>query len=161
MKESEILPLVASLASLLTSRGWFLATAESCTGGWIAKCCTDMSGSSAWFDRGFVTYSNEAKCELLGIPADLITREGAVSETVARAMAEGALAKSHADLVVAITGIAGPGGGTPEKPVGLVYIALVGPDGLQTVQRHQWDGDREAIKDASATAALQLIVDSL
>ena len=115
--------LVAATAELLLHKGWMLATAESCTGGLIAGACTELAGSSAWFERGFVTYSNAAKSEMLGVPYWLIERHGAVSEDVARAMAGGALTHSRATLSVAVTGIAGPDGGTPEKPVGLVYFA--------------------------------------
>ena len=114
--------LLMALADALRARRWMLATAESCTGGLIAGACTEMAGSSEWFERGFVTYSNAAKSELLGVPASLIARHGAVSEPIARAMAAGALAHSHAQVSVAVTGIAGPGGGSLEKPVGTVWL---------------------------------------
>src|SRR3989344_68861 len=113
---------VEALASLLLARGQSLATAESCTGGLIAASCTELAGSSAWFERGFVTYSNEAKTELLGVPAQLIADHGAVSEEVARAMAAGALARSRADIAVAVTGVAGPTGGSPAKPAGTAWL---------------------------------------
>ena len=124
----DTLPLVERLAAQLLRQHWMLATAESCTGGLIAGACTDLSGSSNWFERGFVTYSNAAKTELLGVDAQLIERQGAVSEPVARAMAEGALRHSAAQLAVAVTGVAGPTGGTPDKPVGLVWFAFALPD---------------------------------
>lgn len=111
------------LATALQQRGWMLATAESCTGGMIAAACTDLPGSSAWFDRGFVTYSNAAKTEMLGVPAELIARHGAVSEEVVRAMAQGAMERSNAQVSIAVSGVAGPGGGSMEKPVGTVWLA--------------------------------------
>jgi len=121
---SDIPALATALGDALRARGWTVATAESCTGGLVAGAITEVAGSSEWFDRGFVTYSNDAKVALLGVPPALIDQYGAVSEQVARAMAEGALAHSRADAAVAITGIAGPGGATPGKPVGMVCIAL-------------------------------------
>ena len=121
---SQDLPtLLAALASTLQTRGWMLTTAESCTGGLIAAACTEQAGSSLWFERGFVSYSNAAKTELLGVPAALITQHGAVSEAVARAMAEGALAHSAAQVSIAVTGVAGPSGGSADKPVGTVWLA--------------------------------------
>ena len=121
-QETSIEELVQQLASKLTEKGWMLATAESCTGGMIAAACTDIAGSSQWFDRGFVTYSNEAKTEMLGVPTELIAKHGAVSEEVVRAMAEGAIRHSRAQVSIAVTGIAGPGGGSAEKPVGTVWV---------------------------------------
>ena len=115
-------PLVQQIADLLQQRHWMLATAESCTGGMIAAACTDVAGSSAWFERGFVTYSNEAKTDLLGVDASLIATQGAVSQAVVEAMAAGAVARSKAQVSVAVTGVAGPGGGTPDKPVGTVWL---------------------------------------
>ncbi|MEP6965489.1 MAG: CinA family protein, partial [Polaromonas sp.] len=114
---SEIPGLVANLAEILQNKQWLMTSAESCTGGLIAAACTDLAGSSNWFERGFVSYSNEAKTELLGVDAALIARHGAVSEQVARAMAQGALAHSRAQVAVAVTGVAGPGGGSAAKPV--------------------------------------------
>ncbi|MBF9266417.1 CinA family protein, partial [Acidovorax cattleyae] len=113
---------IAFLAQALAERGWMMATAESCTGGMIAGACTDLAGSSQWFERGFVTYSNTAKTELLGVPAALIDTHGAVSEPVARAMAEGALRHSRAHAALSVTGVAGPGGGSVAKPVGTVWF---------------------------------------
>lgn len=134
-----------------------LATAESCTGGLIAKCLTDVPGSSAWFERGLVTYSNRAKSELLGVPERMLARHGAVSEPVALAMARGALRRSPATLAVAVTGIAGPDGGTPAKPVGTVWIAWAARQGRRVETRarlFRFRGDRDAIRRRSAAAAL-------
>lgn len=155
--QQHTLPLVASAAHLLLEKGWFLATAESCTGGLIAAACTDLAGSSAWFERGFVTYSNAAKIELLGVDARLIESHGAVSEPVVRAMALGALAHSHAQVSVAITGIAGPGGGSPTKPVGTVWLAWHLP-GETNVQCCHFTGDRNAVRNASVLHALQGLI---
>ncbi|MFX1671289.1 CinA family protein [Paraburkholderia sp. A2WS-5] len=131
-----------------------LATAESCTGGMVATAITDISGSSGWFERGFVTYSNQAKTEMIGVPAELIEKHGAVSEPVARAMAEGALRNSRAQVSLAITGIAGPGGGTPEKPVGMVSFGW--SNRLHTsVATLVFKGDREQIRVQAATHALR------
>jgi nicotinamide-nucleotide amidase len=131
-----------------------LATAESCTGGLIAAAMTDISGSSAWFERGFVTYSNLAKIEMIGVPADMIDRHGAVSEPVAKAMAEGALRNSRAQVSLSITGVAGPGGGTETKPVGMVSFAW--SNRLHTsVETQQFKGDREQIRNQAAAYALR------
>jgi nicotinamide-nucleotide amidase len=135
-----------------------LATAESCTGGGIAAALTDIAGSSDVFERGFVVYSNEAKTELLGVPAPLIAKHGAVSQEVAAAMAEGALARSHADLAISVTGIAGPGGGTPTKPVGLVYIGRARRGAVPAVERHVFAGDRAAVRGATVKRALELLL---
>lgn len=153
---------VEALASLLLARGQSLATAESCTGGLIAATCTELAGSSAWFERGFVTYSNEAKTELLGVPAELIARHGAVSEEVARAMASGALRHSRADIAVAVTGIAGPTGGSEAKPVGTVWLAWAqraeGDAGQASMAVHAekawFPGDRRAVRGATVARAL-------
>ncbi len=147
-------PDFAALAAQLQARGWMLATAESCTGGLIAAGCTDLAGSSAWFERGFVTYSNAAKTELLGVDAALIATHGAVSEPVARAMAEGAVARSAARVAVAVTGIAGPTGGSPEKPVGTVWFGWC-VDGRTVTARERFDGDRAAVRAATVARALQ------
>jgi nicotinamide-nucleotide amidase len=144
---------VAALADALRGRGWTIATAESCTGGMIGATCTGLAGSSDWFERGFITYSNAAKTELLDVPAGLIDAHGAVSEPVARAMAEGALAHSAADLSVAVTGVAGPGGGSVAKPVGTVWLAWAGPAGVQAECR-LFPGDRAAIREATVRRAL-------
>jgi nicotinamide-nucleotide amidase len=141
------------LARLLVHRGWLLATAESCTGGLIAASCTDLAGSSNWFERGFVTYSNAAKSELLGVDPALISSHGAVSEPVVRAMAIGALAHSHAQVAVAVTGVAGPAGGSVEKPVGTVWLAWATPMGVGSEVQH-FSGDRAAVRRATAYRAL-------
>lgn len=145
------------LALLLLNREWLLATAESCTGGMIASQCTDLAGSSAWFERGFVTYSNAAKTEMLGVDPALIARHGAVSEAVALAMASGALQHSPAQVAVAVTGVAGPTGGSPEKPVGTVWFAWATPGGL-TSDLQQFSGDRAAVRTATVRHALQTLI---
>jgi len=149
--------MVLPLAELLQRRRWMLATAESCTGGLIAGACTDLAGSSAWFERGFVTYSNAAKTELLGVDAALIAARGAVSEEVARAMAAGAIARSQAQVSLAVTGVAGPTGGTPEKPVGTVWFGW-SVDGQLRTERRRFDGDRAAVRAATVLHALQTVV---
>jgi nicotinamide-nucleotide amidase len=141
------------LAAALQDRGWMLATAESCTGGMIAAACTDLAGSSNWFERGFVTYSNEAKTEMLGVDAALIDSHGAVSEVVARAMAFGAVRHSHAQVSVAVTGIAGPSGGSKDKPVGTVWFGFM-VDGLLSSETKRFDGDRAAVRAATVEHAL-------
>jgi nicotinamide-nucleotide amidase len=149
---------VTALADAMRARGWRLATAESCTGGLIAAACTSVAGSSDWFERGFVTYSNEAKTELLGVDAALIAAHGAVSEPVAGAMALGALQRAPVQLAVAVTGIAGPGGGSADKPVGLVWLAVarVAAEGPQLrCQRLQLPGDRAAVRAQTVQQALQ------
>lgn len=146
--------LCEDLARALRQRGWMLATAESCTGGLIAGACTALSGSSDWFERGFVTYSNAAKVDMLGVPAPLIERHGAVSEPVVRAMAEGALARSQAQVSMAVTGIAGPTGGTADKPVGTVWFGwCIG--GETRSQCRRFDGDRAAVRAATVRHALE------
>jgi nicotinamide-nucleotide amidase len=150
--------LVEALATLLRSRGATLATAESCTGGMIAAACTALAGSSDWFERGFVTYSNAAKIELLGVDPALIRREGAVSEAVACAMAEGALVHSPAACSVAVTGIAGPGGATPGKPVGTVWLAVALRGAAARAERLQLDGDRATIRAETVLCALDRLV---
>lgn len=145
--------LVEHLATELTARGWMVATAESCTGGLIAGACTELSGSSNWFERGFVTYSNAAKTELLGVPASLIDAEGAVSEAVARTMAVGAVQHARAQCAVAVTGVAGPTGGSAEKPVGTVWFGWATPSGVFT-ERQRFEGDRAAVRQATVQHAL-------
>jgi nicotinamide-nucleotide amidase len=141
------------VADLLLKKQLRLVTAESCTGGLIAAACTDLAGSSVWFERGFVSYSNAAKTELLGVPADLIEAHGAVSEPVVRAMVEGALRHSRAQVAVAVTGVAGPGGGSPDKPVGTVWFGWATPDGVVTDKRC-FDGDRQHVREATVQHAL-------
>ncbi len=145
---------LSALAAALLARGWMLATAESCTGGLVAAACTELSGSSAWFERGFVTYSNVAKTEMLGVPAALIQEHGAVSEPVAQAMAQGALRHSAAQISVAITGVAGPLGGSVDKPVGTVCFAWTWPGGVFS-ERLLLSGDRAGIRQAAVLHALQ------
>ena len=146
-------PLVERLAAQLRAKGWMMATAESCTGGLIAGACTDLAGSSDWFERGFVSYSNAAKTELLGVDATLIAQHGAVSEPVARAMAQGAVAHARAQVAVAVTGVAGPGGGSVDKPVGLVWFGWAVPGGVHT-EAQRFDGDRAAVRAATVRHAL-------
>ena len=152
--------LVDALAQELLQRGWMLATAESCTGGLIAAACTEVAGSSRWFERGFVTYSNEAKTELLGVDPALLAEHGAVSEKVARAMAFGALRHAHAQVAVAVTGVAGPSGGSPDKPVGTVWFGF-SVDGRLSSERCLFDGDRAAVRQASVRHALQRVLERL
>lgn len=152
--------LAADLAEILQQKGWQMATAESCTGGLIAAACTDLAGSSLWFERGFVTYSNAAKTELLGVDAALIAQHGAVSEEVARAMAQGALAHSRAQAAVAVTGVAGPSGGSADKPVGTVWFGWATPAGVVT-QRRRFDGGRAAVRQATVRHALQRLAELL
>ena len=151
---------VLTLAQRLRARGWKIATAESCTGGMIAAACTAVSGSSDWFERGFVTYSNEAKAESLGVPMPLIERHGAVSEQVACAMAIGALAHSRAELSVAVTGIAGPGGATPGKPVGTVWLAVARSGESARAELLTLAGDRAAVRAQTVARALQRLIAS-
>ena len=145
-----------SLLAAAEARGLRLATAESCTGGLIAGCLTEIAGSSAVVDRGYVVYDNRAKIEMLGVCEATLAAEGAVSEAVARAMAEGAAARSGCELAVAVTGIAGPGGGSETKPVGLVHIAAARRGGPTLHERHLFPGDRSAIRLATVDAALRL-----
>jgi len=152
--------LVGQAATLLQARGWMLATAESCTGGLIAAACTDLAGSSAWFECGFVTYSNAAKSEALGVDAALIDANGAVSEPVARAMAAGAVARSRAQVAVAVTGVAGPTGGSPGKPVGTVWFGWQVGDDVRS-ERRRFDGDRATVRAATVEHALRTLVQLL
>jgi nicotinamide-nucleotide amidase len=154
----ELVHLASDVLAAARVQGVMLATAESCTGGLIAGLLTEIPGSSDVVERGFVTYSNQAKMEMLGVPRDLLDAHGAVSEPVAAAMAEGALAHSRAGLSVAVTGIAGPGGGSPGKPVGLVYIAAMRKGGIVVVQRHLFgDIGRDPVRLATVEAALRLV----
>jgi nicotinamide-nucleotide amidase len=150
----------AELAALLLGNQWMLATAESCTGGMVACACTDLAGSSAWFERGFVTYSNAAKTDLLGVDATLIAQHGAVSEPVARAMAQGALQHSLAQVSLAVTGIAGPTGGSVDKPVGTVWFGWATPSGVTTECRH-FAGDRATVRRAAAQHAVTVLLQQL
>src|SRR4051812_31772266 len=152
---------VEALAAALRARGWMLAAAESCTGGMIAAECTSLAGSSDWFERGFVTYSNAAKTEMLGVGETLIASHGAVSAEVANAMAAGALAHSKAQVAVAVTGIAGPGGATPGKPVGTVWLAIARRGGAPVATLLQLDGDRASIRAETVHAALHALIATL
>lgn len=152
--DPNLLPILQQLADALQQRGWMLATAESCTGGMIAAACTELPGSSNWFDRGFVTYSNDAKTEMLGVPAALIAEHGAVSEAVVRAMAQGAIAHSKAQVSVAVSGVAGPGGGTPEKPVGTVWVAWQIAARTYRECMH-WPGERSTVRQHATQHVLQ------
>ena len=150
-----------ALAAQLSRRNQLLATAESCTGGWLAKVCTDRAGSSGWFERGFVTYSNAAKQELLGVQAETLARHGAVSRETVLEMVAGALAHSHAHWALAISGIAGPGGGSPEKPVGTVWFAWGGPGGWQLAREARFQGNRDAVREQAVATALQVLLQRL
>jgi nicotinamide-nucleotide amidase len=145
----------------LQQRGLMLATAESCTGGWIAEAITMIPGSSAWFERGFVTYTYISKREMLGVLETTLERHGAVSEAVVREMAAGALAASHAQVAVAVSGTAGPGGGTPEKPVGTVCLAWGLKDGEARAETRHFPGDREAVRRQSVVHALEVLIGML
>lgn len=152
--------LCGQLADLLLKKQLRLVTAESCTGGMISAACTDLAGSSAWFERGFVTYSNDAKAELLGVEDRVLRRAGAVCEAVARAMAEGALVHSRAQVAVAVTGVAGPTGGSPSKPVGTVWFGFALPGQVVTEKCH-FPGDRAAVRTATLQHALTRLVELL
>lgn len=154
-------PLVVDLASRLLARGESLAVAESCTGGWLAQSLTALAGSSQWFDRGFVTYSNDAKQQMLGVTDLTLARHGAVSEATARAMAQGALERSTAAWTVAITGIAGPGGGSPEKPVGTVCFAWAARAGGCEAQTCHFAGERAAVREQSVRHALRGLLERI
>jgi nicotinamide-nucleotide amidase len=154
----------ARLGRRLSASGRWVATAESCTGGWIAKVLTDVAGSSAWFGEGFVTYGNAAKHRRLGVPRDVLRGDGAVSEAAVRAMAAGALQRSGADLAVAVSGIAGPGGAVPGKPVGTVWLCWAARRGKSvrlTTRLHHFRGDREAVRRKTVRAALRGLLDLL
>ena len=150
--------LAQRLSEELQARQLRICTAESCTGGLIAKTFTDLAGSSLWFERGFVTYSNEAKTEMLEVPAAIINEYGAVSEPVAVAMATGALRFSRAQISIAVTGVAGPGGGSEEKPVGTVWIAVAGLQQTRAVVKH-YGGDRQAIREATLLTSLEMALE--
>jgi nicotinamide-nucleotide amidase len=155
MDDTTLDGLARRLGARLLAQGWMAATAESCTGGWIAKTLTDIAGSSAWFDRGFVTYTNEAKQDLLGVRADTLAAHGAVSEATVREMVAGALARSRAGVAVAVSGVAGPTGGSADKPVGTVWLAWGDRAGAVRAERCRFDGDREAVRRQAVARALQ------
>ncbi len=151
--------LAVKVGALLIINGQKLATAESCTGGWVAQCLTAIAGSSDWFERGFVTYSNEAKIEMLGVDAETLLAHGAVSEATAAAMAAGARRHSHADWALAVTGVAGPGGGSKDKPVGTVCFGWAAFDGRVETQTLHFSGDREQVRAQSVAHALGGVLD--
>jgi nicotinamide-nucleotide amidase len=159
VSDDELQQLARELGEKLLARGWMLATAESCTGGWVGQLVTALPGSSHWYERGFITYANAAKIEMLGVPEATIAAHGAVSEETAAAMAAGALAHSHAQATLAISGIAGPGGGTPQKPVGLVCYGWALADGTLITSTCRLDGDREEIRSRAAAAALRGMIE--
>lgn len=157
--QQNLYELAVQAGIALRTRKQTLAIAESCTGGWVAKVITDVSGSSGWFDRGFVTYSNAAKTELLGVQESTIAAHGAVSAEVVAEMAVGALARSPADIVLAVSGIAGPEGGSPDKPVGTVYFAWAQRTGAVQVEQRHFAGNRDAVRLQAVAAALQGVLD--
>jgi nicotinamide-nucleotide amidase len=161
VSDEELHQLARELGGALQARNWMVATAESCTGGWVGQLLTAIPGSSAWYERGFITYANAAKQEMLGVPADLLETCGAVSEETAGAMAAGALAHSHAQASLAISGIAGPGGGTPQKPVGLVCYGWALADGTLMSSTCRLDGDREEIRSRAAAAAMRGLIEMI
>ena len=154
-EDSALYRLAEQTGQALSARRWLLALAESCTGGWIAKVLTDVPGSSGWFERGFVTYSNAAKVELLGVPQAILDAHGAVSRETVNAMAAGALTHSRADLALAVSGIAGPDGGSPDKPVGTVWLAWARRGRPGHSRCHSFQGDREAVRRQAVVAALE------
>ncbi len=161
MSSDTLSTLATLVGAKLKAQGLMLATAESCTGGWVAQAVTAIAGSSDWFERGFVTYADAAKQEMLGVSAATLARHGAVSEETAREMAAGALAHSRALVAVAITGIAGPSGGSPEKPVGTVCFAWSRKDAESVAQTRRFEGDRESVRRQSVIVALQGVLELL
>ena len=155
---AELIELARDVGAFLQSRHWCLATAESCTGGLVATVVTEIAGSSEWFDRSFVTYSNEAKIEMLGVRTETLARYGAVSEETVGEMVAGVLDRSHADIAVAISGIAGPSGGTPAKPVGTVCLAWMTRGGEQRCLTRRFEGDRAQVRLSAAMQALREIM---
>lgn len=156
--DTELAALSRRVGDALSARGWLLATAESCTGGWIAETVTATAGSSAWFDRGFITYSNAAKHDMLGVAGATLAAHGAVSAATVGEMAAGALRHSQADIAIAVSGVAGPGGGSPEKPVGMVCLAWALRDAPVITLTCHFDGDREAVRRQTVLKALQEIL---
>ena len=159
--QQNLYELAARVGGVLRAHQQTLAVAESCTGGWIAKTVTDIPGSSGWFDRGFVTYSNTAKTDLLGVREASIARHGAVSAEVVAEMVAGALERSRADVALAVSGVAGPDGGTADKPVGTVYLAWAPRNNPTHTERRHFDGDRDAVRLATVAAALEGLLDVL
>lgn len=159
MNDEQLQQLSHRIGEQLKRRQATVTAAESCTGGWIAKVFTDISGSSAWFERGFVTYSNEAKQQMVGVQDTTLQQHGAVSEQTVREMATGAAKAASAEYAIAVSGIAGPEGGTPDKTVGTVWFAIVGPEGRVLAQRQIFAGDRDAVRRQSVAWALQTLLD--
>lgn len=159
--DKEIYDLAERVGRALESRGLMIATAESCTGGWIAEAITMVPGSSAWFERGFVTYTYISKREMLGVGGDTLENHGAVSEEVVREMAEGAIARSHAQIAVSVSGVAGPSGGSPEKPVGTVCFAWAVRRGATATSTQHFSGDRASVRRQSVVFALERVLESL
>ena len=155
MPDPVLYKLAEDVGAALKKRKLMLATAESCTGGWVSEAVTMVPGSSDWFERGFVTYTYISKREMLGVKEATLSKHGAVAEEVVREMAEGALARSHAQVAVAVSGVAGPGGGTPEKPVGTVCFAWASKDGVPRSETRRYQGDREAVRRQSVEHALK------
>tara|TARA_R110002050_G_scaffold1244_3_gene8561 strand:+ start:7149 stop:7649 length:501 start_codon:yes stop_codon:yes gene_type:complete len=158
VSDSELQHLTSQVAQCLIDLNWRLSVAESCTGGWLGKCCTDLAGSSTWFERGFITYSNQAKQDCLHVNQSTLHQFGAVSEQTASEMAQGALTESMADISVAITGIAGPDGGTVDKPVGTVCFAWMSKKSVVQTQCYHLEGDRESVRRQAVKLALQGIM---
>jgi len=161
MSSDTLTALATLVGAKLKAQGVMLATAESCTGGWVAQAVTAISGSSDWFERGFVTYSDAAKQEMLGVSAHTLAEHGAVSEPTAREMAAGALLHSRAQVALAITGVAGPSGGSPEKPVGMVCFGWAVKEGALNAETWQFKGDRESVRRQSVIVALQGVLELL
>ena len=161
MDDGSLLEAVKVLADRSRAQGLRVTVAESCTGGWLAKCCTDLPGSSDWFECGWVTYSNEAKSESLGVDPELIRQEGAVSQAVVEAMAAGALARAQCDLACAISGVAGPSGGTEHTPVGCVWFAFLRAGGEVCSERRDFSGDRDAVRRESVLHALRRLAEEI
>ena len=157
MFDRETLALAETVLAACRARGWRVATAESCTGGLVSAALTAIAGASEIVECGFVTYANKAKIELLGVPAETIATHGAVSAETAAAMAQGAITRAPVDLAVSVTGVAGPGGGTPQKPVGLAYLGLARKDGGVRVERRIFPGDRGAVRRAAVMLALEML----
>lgn len=153
--DKELYSLAEQLGHALVARGWLLATAESCTGGWVGQAVTMVPGSSKWFDRGFVTYTDDAKQAMLGVRAETLSRHGAVSEQTVLEMAKGALERSDARIAVAVSGVAGPDGGSADKPVGTVWIAWAVRGGKLRAQRFNFAGDRDSVRRQSVIRALE------
>lgn len=160
MTDDRIAELAVRVGEALKAKGWLLATAESCTGGWVGEAVTSVAGSSAWYDRGFITYSNAAKSTMLGVTLKTLERSGAVSEETAREMASGALGASAAQVAVSITGVAGPGGGSAEKPVGTVCFGWATKAELKS-ERRRFEGDREAVRRQAVVRALEGLMNLL